>query len=119
MESNIKWIKVFESESEISWQENNMCIVTVDETMLTIAKLKNQLFAFAHKCPHAGGIMAEGYIDALGNAVCPVHKYRFSIKTGRNVTGEDYLKIYLIESSESGVYIGFKEKNFNFIKENK
>jgi 3-phenylpropionate/trans-cinnamate dioxygenase ferredoxin subunit len=70
------------------------------------------LYAFAYKCPHAGGVMAEGFIDSLGNAVCPLHRYKFSLKTGRNSTGEDYLKTYQTEINENGVFIIFEEKRW-------
>ena len=91
-----------------------MCVIEANGKKITIAKFKDTLFAFAHKCPHAGGIMADGFIDALGNAVCPIHKYKFSLKTGRNATGEDYLKTYPLEINDNGVFIIFEEKKFWF-----
>ena len=95
----------------ITCQENDMCGVEVDGKKLSLAKFQDQVFAFAHKCPHAGGTMAEGCLDALGNAVCPLHRYKFSLKNGRNVSGEGYyLKIYAVECRPDGVFIGFEEK---------
>ncbi|MFX9858935.1 Rieske 2Fe-2S domain-containing protein, partial [Acinetobacter baumannii] len=76
------WFKI---EGDIVWQENNMCIVIVNDKKITLARYNNAFFAFAHKCPHAGGIMADGFIDALGNVVCPLHRYKFSMQNGRNV----------------------------------
>ena len=62
-------------------------------------------------CPHAGGVFADGHIDAMGNIVCPLHHYKFSMQTGRNVTGEGYaLKTYEVAVKEDGVYIGMEEK---------
>lgn len=98
-------IKLFLSEAEIEWQENNMCVVTANGKKITLGKLKDKLIAFAYKCPHAGGIMADGFFDAMGNVVCPLHRYRFSTKTGRNSTGEEYLKIYKIDMNEDGVFV--------------
>ena len=47
---------------------------------------------------------------ALGNVVCPLHRYRFNLQTGRDVTGEGYyLKIYPVEIPEEGVFIGIEE----------
>ena len=107
-----KSIKIFESIKEIHWQSNNMTVIEVDGKKMTIAIFKEQLYAFAYKCPHAGGVMAEGFIDSLGNAVCPLHRYKFSLKTGRNSTGEDYLKTYQTEINENGVFIIFEEKRW-------
>ena len=107
-----KTIKIFESIKEIHWQSNNMTVVEADGKKITIALFKEQLYAFAYKCPHAGGVMAEGFVDSLGNAVCPLHRYKFSLKTGRNSTGEDYLKTYQTEINENGVFIIFEEKRW-------
>jgi len=107
-----KVIKIFESIKEIHWQSNNMTVVEVDGKKITIALFKEQLYAFAYKCPHAGGVMAEGFVDSLGNAVCPLHRYKCSLKTGRNSTGEDCLKTYQTEINENGVFIIFEEKRW-------
>jgi 3-phenylpropionate/trans-cinnamate dioxygenase ferredoxin subunit len=64
------------------------------------------MYACASKCPHAGARMKEGYVDVQGNLVCPLHKYRFDVKTGRNVSGEGYfLKRYMVMQKEDGIYI--------------
>ena len=50
--------------------------------------------------------MAQGYVDGLGNIVCPLHRYRFELNRGRNVSGEGYyLKVYQVEEREDGVYV--------------
>lgn len=110
MSKKIKWHKFADALSEIPWQDNKMAIVEVGGKKITIALFNEGLYAFAHKCPHASGIMADGFIDAMGNAVCPLHRYKFSLTNGRNVSGEGYyLKTYATEIREDGVYIGFEE----------
>ena len=82
------------------------------EKAVCVALAGDQLKACAAKCPHAGARMSEGYIDALGNIVCPLHRYKFSLSGGRNVSGEGYfLKIYRIEEREDGIFLGIEEKN--------
>jgi nitrite reductase/ring-hydroxylating ferredoxin subunit len=50
--------------------------------------------------------MAAGWIDPLGNVVCPLHRYKFNIINGRNTTGEGYyLKTYPLRIDENGVYV--------------
>jgi 3-phenylpropionate/trans-cinnamate dioxygenase ferredoxin subunit len=52
--------------------------------------------------------MVNGYLDAQGNAVCPLHKYKFALKNGYNVTGEGYnMRTYPIEIRENGIFVGF------------
>ena len=106
-----KWHKIADSIAELEFNTDNLLVAEADGKKLTLSKTTNGLFACAHKCPHAGGILADGFIDAAGNIVCPLHRYKFSLANGRNTTGEGYyLKTYAVETREDGVYIGFEEK---------
>ncbi|MBL7759741.1 MAG: Rieske 2Fe-2S domain-containing protein [Sediminibacterium sp.] len=112
-EKKINWVKIAESLAEIAWQPNDMCIVPAEGKMVTLARFNGQLYAFAQKCPHASGIMADGFLDAMGNVVCPVHRYKFSMENGRNINGEGYyLKTYLVKTEDSGVFVGFEKTSF-------
>lgn len=109
---NIKWFKVADSKNAILWKENNLAVAEVAGKKVTLARIGNDVFACAYKCPHAGGLLADGFIDATGNIVCPLHRYKFSLANGRNVSGEGYyLKVFAIEQREAGVFIGFEENN--------
>jgi len=103
------WYKLAESESELDFSQSGLAIVVAKEKKITLARFGNQLFAFAYKCPHASGILADGWLDPLGNIVCPVHRYKYNIKNGRNVSGEGYyLPVYPIEIRSDGIYVGLK-----------
>ena len=105
------WKKIAESRAELFQGENNLAEIEVDGKLVCVVMHEEKLKACAAKCPHAGGKMATGYIDALGNIVCPLHRYKFSLENGRNVTGEGYfLKIYKVEEREEGIFIGIEEK---------
>ncbi|MCW3082152.1 Rieske 2Fe-2S domain-containing protein [Segetibacter sp.] len=110
---NIKWFKVADSKSELQWQDNNLMVKEVGGKKITLAQIGNEVFACAHKCPHAGGLLADGFIDATGNIVCPLHRYKFNLGNGRNVSGEGYyLKIYALEEREAGIFVGFEENSW-------
>ena len=112
-EKIIKWYKVADSKAAIEWQSNNMALAEAGGKTITLIKTGNEIEPCAHKCPHAGGVMADGFADALGNIVCPLHRYKFSLKNGRNISGEGYyLKLYAIEEREAGVFVGFEENNW-------
>ena len=101
--------KVAENINDISFNANGLSEIEINGKTICLAKHNNQLFACAQKCPHAGGLLADGHLDALGNLVCPLHKYRFSLKNGRNTSGEGYyLKTFAIEVREDGVFICIK-----------
>jgi nitrite reductase/ring-hydroxylating ferredoxin subunit len=95
--------------SVLGFADNNIAVAEVKGKKICIAKFKDDVFAVAYKCPHAGGIMADGYIDPLGNVVCPLHRYKYSLQNGRNVSGEGYyLKHWPVELRGDGVYIGLE-----------
>ena len=103
---NHKWHKVAESLAEINFAANGLTELEINGKTICIGKHNNQLFACTQKCPHAGGILAEGYIDATGNLVCPLHRYKFNPTNGRDVSGEGYfLKTFFIEERDDGVFI--------------
>jgi len=108
-----KWILIAENVAAIEWQSNNMCILEVNGKKITLAQHNHQIFAFAHKCPHAGGVLADGFIDGAATIVCPLHRYKFNIQNGRNTTGEGYyLTTYPVEQRENGIYLGLEDKGF-------
>lgn len=105
----LKWIKIADSVEEIEFEQNGITEVMADDKRICIAKHQDQLYAFANKCPHASGHLIDGYIDPLGNVVCPLHRYKFCMKNGRNVSGEGYyLKHWPVEKREDGVYVGLE-----------
>jgi nitrite reductase/ring-hydroxylating ferredoxin subunit len=111
-EKKYTWHRIADNAEALAIESNGLCIADVNGKKITVALHNNTLFACAHKCPHAGGIMAEGFIDAMGNVVCPLHRYKFSLQNGRNVSGEGYyLKTYPVLVNADGVFIGMEEKS--------
>ncbi len=49
------WHKIADSLQLIHWQTNNMAIESTAGKKITLAKQNSHIFAFAYKCPHAGG----------------------------------------------------------------
>ena len=105
-EEDFTWHKIAESINEICFAENNIAVIEVKGKRICIARFHDHAFAFAYKCPHAGGFLADGYIDGLGHVVCPVHSYKYDLKSGRNVTEGYHLKNWPVEIRENGVYVG-------------
>jgi nitrite reductase/ring-hydroxylating ferredoxin subunit len=113
----IHWHKIADSEAELPFSDNHIAVVEVKGKTICIGRHQQQLFAFASKCPHAGGNLCDGWLDALGNVVCPLHRYKFSIANGRNVSGEGYyLKHWPVESRPAGIFVGIEESGiFNWL----
>jgi nitrite reductase/ring-hydroxylating ferredoxin subunit len=117
-EKKYKWQKIADSIDDINFSSNGMTELEVLGKTVCIVLQDDNLFACTHKCPHAGGTMSAGFLDSLGNITCPLHRYKFNLHNGRNVSGEGYfLKTFPIEIRKDGVFIGFEEnKLFNWLK---
>ena len=119
MEKKYTWHKVSDHISQLEFADNGIAVAEIKGKKICIARFNDQVFAFAFKCPHAGGILADGYIDALGNVVCPLHRYKYNMANGRNVSGEGYyLKHWPVECRVDGVFAGMEESSglFGWLK---
>ena len=54
----------------------NICIVLKGE----------EIIAFRNECPHMGESLHRGNINYLGEIICPLHTYRFNLKTGEEAS---------------------------------
>ncbi len=110
MTKQYTWHKIADHVNEIEFADNNIAVADANGKKICIGRYKDAVFAFAYKCPHAGGILAEGFIDALGNVVCPLHRYKYDMNNGRNVSGEGYyLSNWPVDLRDDGVYVGMEK----------
>jgi nitrite reductase (NADH) small subunit len=59
--------------------------IEVDGLRLAIYREGDRIFALSGRCPHENGPMGLGWIEE-GEAVCPLHRWRFKLTTGRCTT---------------------------------
>lgn len=52
----------------------NICVIREDE----------ELIAFENECPHMGESLHTGVINYQNEIVCPLHSYRFNIRSGES-----------------------------------
>ena len=106
MASTPTWHKIAANIAEINFNANGLAEIDINGKIICIAKYNGQVFSCTQKCPHAGALLVNGHIDVLGNLVCHLHKYKFNIKNGRNISGEGYyLKTFAIEENDDGVFV--------------
>ncbi len=105
--NSLKWHKIADSVNAIDWQANQMAVIEVHGKTDYSNKNWRGCSACAHKCPHAGGVLADGFIDAKGLYCLPLAPLPFNVTNGSNVSGEGYyLKTYSIEKRAAGLFIG-------------
>lgn len=105
-----RWIRIAGDISEIHFGDNNMAVVIAGGKEICVGKMQDALFAFASRCPHAGGLLHEGCITGSGEVICPVHGYKFNIRNGYNVSGEGYyLRHWAVVVKSEGIFVCIEE----------
>lgn len=108
-EKNYRWFKIAESASELFNTGRSIAQMKVAGRDLCVTRHQNELYGCAAKCPHAGGRIADGWVDALGNVVCPLHRYKFKLSNGFNSSGEGYfLRTYPVKETDDGLFVGIE-----------
>ncbi len=107
------WIKVYENRSAL---ENNIAVGRSEMLQLKgekvcIAHTAKGFFAVQDKCPHNSASLSKGFCTEENEVVCPLHRYRFDLASGRSTAGGSYtLNTYPIEFRADGVFVGIKAK---------
>ncbi|RYD81461.1 MAG: hypothetical protein EOP53_06320 [Sphingobacteriales bacterium] len=97
--------------TDAAFPVNTLKQLKLDSRKYTLARTKEGFFAVDDACPHAGGSLSNGWCDAKGNVICPLHRYGFNLKTGRNAAGSGpSTRAYATDLRTDGLYIGL-EKN--------
>lgn len=80
--------------------------ILVGEKKIALVRIGLDFFAFQSFCPHRGASLIEGRINALNEIICPLHEYRFDIKSGNVKAGSCLdLEIYPTSLTDMGLEI--------------
>ena len=81
-------------------------MVRIGERRICIFHLDAGFKAFDNLCPHNGHSLLEGTTNYLGEVVCPLHGYRFSLKDGKESESRcSDLTIHQIDITNDGVFL--------------
>ncbi|CAN5872715.1 nitrite reductase small subunit NirD [soil metagenome] len=81
--------------------------VEVQGRRIAILNDAGQFHALTDRCPHAGGSLGQGWVED-GEAVCPLHRWRFRLKTGRCSTARGHsLHQYACKLRDGMVWVAF------------
>ena len=65
--------------------DGEMKKVDVGDREIAVARVGQAIYVFGDRCPHMNGPLHEGKIED-GHVVCPLHKARFELATGKRVS---------------------------------
>lgn len=61
----------------------------------------DEIFATQAACPHKAGPLADGLVGGQ-TLICPLHSWKFDLKTGKALLGDCGLVVYPASLDESG-----------------
>jgi nitrite reductase (NADH) small subunit len=63
-----------------------------------------EVYAVQAECPHRGGPLADGLIGGA-TLICPLHSWKFDLKTGQALFGDCGIKTFQVRVDEDGQII--------------
>lgn len=118
MMEEIRWIKIFDDTTGLHnfVPKGKINTMLIEGKKICLAHTDKGVYAIQDKCPHNGASLSFGYCSNEHNSiVCPLHRYHFSLETGRALSGiADAGRVYPIKCNEDGVFLGIKEFSFNW-----
>lgn len=106
----MKWIKIYDFRLDGDEPQKLYSVRTIDvnNKMICLGRLPDGYYAVDDKCPHANGRLGIGQCTNDGKVICPYHRYKYDLKTGKGEQQQgDYVETYPIESRKDGIWIGF------------
>jgi len=64
-------------------------VVQIGDRRIAIFHFEERFYALDDTCPHQGGPLGEGYLEAGGVVSCPWHAWTFDLKTGISPIDKD------------------------------
>ncbi|GMQ25830.1 non-heme iron oxygenase ferredoxin subunit [Algoriphagus sp. oki45] len=80
--------------------------VRLGDKEVAVLRLKDTVYAFEPFCPHRGASLLTAFTNAKEEIICPLHQYRFDLKTGQVKSGYcREMEVYPCSLDENGLTI--------------
>ncbi len=110
-EKELRWIKLMGINDQLP-REGKIVYTQVESRKIYICRWEGVLYAGDDQCPHAGGILSKGYCENK-QIVCPLHRWKFDLESGKNTEGEGgYINTYPIKREENIYWLGLPQKKW-------
>lgn len=78
----------------------------IDDKVICVTRLEDGFFGIPNTCPHAGAQLHHGHCNRRGIVSCPLHGYKFDIRSGRSADGNNYkLAHYHFKLEDGKLYL--------------
>jgi nitrite reductase/ring-hydroxylating ferredoxin subunit len=105
----MEWVKIFETDAEANnfMVDGKPQLVIINDVRICLVRHKNNYSAIQDECPHKGESLSKGYLNFLGEIVCPWHNYCYEMRFGREISGRSGpVQTYPVKIDETGLFIG-------------
>jgi nitrite reductase/ring-hydroxylating ferredoxin subunit len=105
----VDWVKIFSSvgEMEQAVAPKQPRLLIVRGKRICLVREDHQLRAIEDRCSHNGESLSKGSVNFMSEVVCPLHGYRFNLKTGRESSERSKdLVTYPVREDQEGIFIG-------------
>jgi len=92
--------------------EGKIFKVKVNGKRLAITYAQGAWKAFDAKCPHANGPLHAGKLNEKGEIVCPLHRFAFSLETGKCDSGGYFIDVYPCKEERFELQVDLPKKKF-------
>jgi nitrite reductase/ring-hydroxylating ferredoxin subunit len=77
---------------------------TVRRRKIALMRVDDDVYAFSSACPHKGAPLEEGCLhEGRREIICPWHRFRFDLTTGKSVTNPDLVALTFPVTIEDGM----------------
>lgn len=78
----------------------------IADKTLGLVRKGTECFVFDAFCPHRGALLTDGHINGQNEISCPLHQYRFDLKSGQVTSGYCAdLQTYACQITDKGLEI--------------
>jgi nitrite reductase/ring-hydroxylating ferredoxin subunit len=64
--------------------------IEIEGKSICVVKTEDRIYGISNKCPHAGASLHYGFCSKKLIISCPLHGYKFDMKTGKSADGNNY-----------------------------
>ena len=105
----MKWFRIFSNEAEARSRiaDRKPQLVILGGRRIALVLLGGKFYAVQDACTHRAASLSEGTINFLGEIVCPLHHYRFDLRTGKACDSScTDLESFPVRIDAEGFFIG-------------
>jgi nitrite reductase/ring-hydroxylating ferredoxin subunit len=106
-----KWIKIydFKQHGPEPQEKGAARVINIHGKRICLVRTEEGYFGLENRCPHAGAWLGEGWCEQ-DHVVCPVHRFRYHVKTGNGAPGQgDRVDTFPVKEDKDGIYIAIRK----------